>query len=84
MLWRVTLQYRKFKMPQNWRPIYSSLYFSYYERTPRPKNPLQRPAYQGSNPVSDVFSLWALRQAVTYLPRVAKNSDDHEAKEQML
>ncbi|CAE6456087.1 unnamed protein product [Rhizoctonia solani] len=56
----------------------------YTERTPRPANPLLRPAYQGSNDVSDVFSTWALRQAVKYLPRVAKNSDDREAKRQML
>jgi len=56
----------------------------YYERTPRPANPLLRPAYQGSNDVSDVFSTWALRQAVQYLPRVAKNRDDKEAKRQML
>ncbi|KAF8592140.1 iron-containing alcohol dehydrogenase 1 [Ramaria rubella] len=56
----------------------------YYERMPRPKNPIQRPAYQGSNDVSDIFSMWALRQAVTYLPRVAKNRDDKEARRQML
>ncbi|KIJ57033.1 hypothetical protein M422DRAFT_40580 [Sphaerobolus stellatus SS14] len=56
----------------------------YNERMPRPKNPNQRPAYQGSNDVSDIFSMWALRQAITYLPRVAKNRDDKEAKRQML
>ncbi|KII95205.1 hypothetical protein PLICRDRAFT_96252 [Plicaturopsis crispa FD-325 SS-3] len=56
----------------------------YTERTPRPANPILRPAYQGSNPVADIFSLWALRTAVKYLPRVAKNRDDHEARRQML
>ncbi|KAG8728909.1 hypothetical protein FRC12_021409 [Ceratobasidium sp. 428] len=56
----------------------------YTERIPRPANPLLRPAYQGSNDVSDVFSTWALRQTVKYLPRVAKNRDDKEAKRQML
>jgi len=56
----------------------------YTERTPRPANPINRPAYQGSNPVADIFSLWALRQTVQYLPRVAKNRDDTEAKRQML
>jgi len=56
----------------------------YYERMPRPKNPMQRPAYQGSNDVSDIFSTWALKQAVTYLPRIAKNREDTEAKRQML
>ncbi|EGG04526.1 uncharacterized protein MELLADRAFT_44184 [Melampsora larici-populina 98AG31] len=56
----------------------------YYERTPRPSNPLQRPAYQGRNPISDVFSLWALRTTVKYLPRVARDPTDKEAKSQML
>ncbi|CAO1633519.1 unnamed protein product [Parajaminaea phylloscopi] len=54
------------------------------ERSPRPANPLQRPAYQGSNPISDVFSMWALRQTVKYLPRVARNPTDVEARGQML
>ncbi|KAG6880053.1 hypothetical protein C0992_007370, partial [Termitomyces sp. T32_za158] len=56
----------------------------YTERTPRPANPILRPAYQGSNPVADIFSLWALRTTVEYLPRIAKNRDDTEARRQML
>lgn len=56
----------------------------YTERTPRPANPLQRPAYQGRNPISDVFSLWALKQTVKYLPRVARDRTDTEARGQML
>ncbi|KAH9999944.1 iron-containing alcohol dehydrogenase 1 [Russula vinacea] len=36
----------------------------YTERSPRPANPILRPAYQGSNPVADIFSLWALEQTV--------------------
>lgn len=43
----------------------------YTERAPRPDNPLKRPAYQGRNPVADVFSMWALQQSIKYLPRVA-------------
>lgn len=62
----------------------SNCAYSYTERTPRPTNPINRPAYQGSNPVADIFSMWALKQTVQYLPRVAKNSDDTEAKRQML
>ncbi|KAG6854787.1 hypothetical protein C0991_001214 [Blastosporella zonata] len=58
--------------------------YSYTERTPRPANPILRPAYQGSNPVADIFSLWALRTTVKYLPRIAKNRDDTEARRQML
>ena len=34
--------------------------------------------------MADVFSMWALRTCVKYLPRVAKNPDDREAKRQML
>ncbi|KAH8106149.1 alcohol dehydrogenase [Cristinia sonorae] len=56
----------------------------YTERSPRPKNPLLRPAYQGSNPIADVFSIWALRTTVQNLPRIYKNQDDHEALKQML
>ncbi|RDB22849.1 Hydroxyacid-oxoacid transhydrogenase, mitochondrial [Hypsizygus marmoreus] len=56
----------------------------YTERTPRPANPILRPAYQGSNPVADIFSLWALQTTVKYLPRIAKNRDDSEARRQML
>ncbi|PPR06973.1 hypothetical protein CVT26_004293 [Gymnopilus dilepis] len=56
----------------------------YTERTPRPANPILRPAYQGSNPVADIFSLWSLQTTVKYLPRIAKNRDDTEARRQML
>ncbi|KIY49198.1 iron-containing alcohol dehydrogenase 1 [Fistulina hepatica ATCC 64428] len=56
----------------------------YYERTPRPSNPILRPAYQGSNPVADIFSMWALQTCVETLPWVAKNPDDKHARTQML
>jgi hydroxyacid-oxoacid transhydrogenase len=56
----------------------------YYERTPRPSNPIERPAYQGANPISDIFSLQALRSTVKYLPRAVKDPDDHEAQSNML
>ncbi|KAF2439684.1 putative Fe-containing alcohol dehydrogenase [Karstenula rhodostoma CBS 690.94] len=56
----------------------------FYERTPRPANPIQRPAYQGANPISDIFSLQALRDTVKYLPRAVKDPEDHEAQSQML
>lgn len=42
-------------------------------------------AYQGSNPISDIFSKWALETTVKYLPRIARDaSGDEEAREQML
>ncbi|KAF1953676.1 NAD-dependent methanol dehydrogenase [Byssothecium circinans] len=56
----------------------------FYERTPRPQNPINRPAYQGANPISDIFSLKALRDTVKYLPRAVKDPEDHEAQSQML
>ena len=56
----------------------------YHERVPRPPNPILRPAYQGANPISDIFSLQALRSTVQYLPRAVKDPDDTEAQSQML
>lgn len=56
----------------------------YNERIPRPDNPIKRPAYQGANPISDIFSLQALRDTVKYLPRAVKDPDDFEAQSKML
>ncbi|KAG1379736.1 hypothetical protein G6F61_004678 [Rhizopus arrhizus] len=56
----------------------------YNERSPRPKDPIERPAYQGSNPISDVWSLHALKMVVKYLPRATKDPEDFEAQSQML
>ncbi|KAM0262289.1 hypothetical protein ACHAQJ_001758 [Trichoderma viride] len=56
----------------------------YTERTPRPTNPMLRPAYQGANPISDIFSINALRSTVKYLPRAVKDPEDFEAQSEML
>ncbi|MCJ1336373.1 hypothetical protein MMC09_001649 [Bachmanniomyces sp. S44760] len=56
----------------------------YHERIPRPANPINRPAYQGANPISDIFSLQALKSTVQYLPRAVADPDDSEAQSQML
>ncbi|KAL8964779.1 MAG: hypothetical protein Q9183_004223 [Haloplaca sp. 2 TL-2023] len=56
----------------------------YSSRSPRPENPINRPAYQGANPISDIFSLQALKQTVKYLPRAVKDPDDAEAQSEML
>ena len=54
------------------------------ERTPRPANPILRPAYQGANPISDIFSLNALRATVKYLPRSVRDAEDGEAQAEMM
>jgi hydroxyacid-oxoacid transhydrogenase len=56
----------------------------YSKRIPRPANPINRPVYQGANPISDIFSLQALRQTVKYLPRAVKDPEDYEAQSEML
>ncbi|MEM8486712.1 MAG: hydroxyacid-oxoacid transhydrogenase [Bacteroidota bacterium] len=55
-----------------------------YDQRPHPGRPLLRPAYQGSNPLSDLWSLQALRMVNTYLPRAAADREDDEARGMML
>lgn len=55
-----------------------------YTERPRPESPLLRPAYQGSNPISDVWSLEALRMVREYLPRAVEDTSDDEARGMML
>ena len=54
-----------------------------FHRRPRPERPVLRPAYQGSNPISDVWSLEALRWVSKYLVRAVEDPDDDEAREKM-
>lgn len=55
----------------------------YTERTPCPPNPILRPAYQGSNPVSDVWARYALQVMRKYFERAVYNQDDLEARSNM-
>jgi hydroxyacid-oxoacid transhydrogenase len=55
-----------------------------FHRRPRPERPLLRPAYQGSNPISDVWSLEAMRWVAKYLVRAVEDPDDDEALQHML
>ncbi len=55
-----------------------------YDRRPRPERPQLRPAYQGANPISDLWSLQALRLVADYLPRAVADPEDDEARAQMI
>jgi hydroxyacid-oxoacid transhydrogenase len=55
-----------------------------FDLRPRPSRPLLRPAYQGANPISDVWALQALRMVARYLPRAVADPGDEEARAQML
>jgi hydroxyacid-oxoacid transhydrogenase len=51
---------------------------------PLPERPILRPAYQGSNPISDVWSLEALRLVAAFLRRAVADPADDEARSSML
>jgi len=55
-----------------------------YTGRPYPERPLVRPAYQGSNPISDVWSLQALRMVAQYIVRAVDDPSDDEARANML
>jgi hydroxyacid-oxoacid transhydrogenase len=55
-----------------------------FDARPRPARPNQRPAYQGTNPVSDIWSLRALALVARYLLRACADPADGEARWNML
>jgi hydroxyacid-oxoacid transhydrogenase len=55
-----------------------------YTGRPYPDRPAVRPAYQGSNPISDVWSLQALRMVAQYIVRAVDDPSDDEARANML
>ena len=55
-----------------------------FRQRPRPERPILRPAYQGSNPISDLWSLEALRLVATYLRRAVRDPGDDEARANMI
>jgi hydroxyacid-oxoacid transhydrogenase len=55
-----------------------------FNQRPLPARPILRPAYQGSNPISDVWSLEALRLVAAYLRRAVADPADDEARASML
>ncbi len=55
-----------------------------YDSRPRPERPILRPAYQGTNPISDIWAIRALEIAAEFLPRAVADTSDDEARAQML
>jgi hydroxyacid-oxoacid transhydrogenase len=55
-----------------------------FTERPRPDRPSLRPAYQGSNPISDIWSMQALRMVSRFLVRAVDDPSDDEARAQML
>jgi len=55
-----------------------------YDQRERPERPILRPAYQGRNPISDLWSAEAIRVAAKYLPRAVENPEDQEARGKMI
>jgi hydroxyacid-oxoacid transhydrogenase len=55
-----------------------------YTDRPAPESPRMRPAYQGSNPISDIWSLASLDIVNKYLIRASKDPGDDEARGRMI
>lgn len=55
-----------------------------YGQRQSPENPSLRPAYQGSNPISDVWAAKAVQMVAQNIVRVADGSADDDVRGQML
>lgn len=55
-----------------------------FDRRERPARPILRPAYQGRNMISDLWSSEAIRVAAKFLPRAVENPEDLEARGRMI
>ena len=55
-----------------------------FNNRPMPERPILRPAYQGSNPISDIWSLQAMRMVSGYLIRAYEDPGDDEARGVMM
>jgi hydroxyacid-oxoacid transhydrogenase len=55
-----------------------------YEQRLKPARPSERSAYQGSNPMSDVWALRALEIVAEFLPRAVADTSDDVARMQMI
>ena len=55
-----------------------------YNQRPAPENPGLRPAYQGSNPISDVWAARAIEMVSQNLARAIEDPSDDEARGNMI
>ena len=55
-----------------------------FNRRPAPENPSLRPAYQGSNPISDVWAVRAIEMVSNNIVRAVTDPSDHQARSEML
>jgi hydroxyacid-oxoacid transhydrogenase len=55
-----------------------------FNTRPKPETPLHRPAYQGANPISDMWALHALKLMSENLPRAVADTSDEEARANMM
>ena len=55
-----------------------------YDQRPRPERPILRPSYQGTNPISDIWSLRAMEMVAKYLVRAVADPNDDEARGNMM
>jgi hydroxyacid-oxoacid transhydrogenase len=54
-----------------------------YTSRPRPERPIHRPAYQGSNPISDMWALKAMEIMAKYFSVAYEQPDNEEARGMM-
>ena len=55
-----------------------------YNQRPAPDHPRMRPAYQGSNPISDIWASRAIEMISRYLVRVIEDPSDDEARGEVM
>ncbi|MBC7810133.1 MAG: iron-containing alcohol dehydrogenase [Burkholderiales bacterium] len=55
-----------------------------FDKRPAPDHPKMRPAYQGSNPISDVWAAKAIQLLSQNVLRAVNDTEDDEARGQML
>jgi len=55
-----------------------------FDQRPAPDSPKMRPAYQGANPISEIWATKAISTVATNLVRAVHDPEDDEARGQML